>query len=270
MNHLLGINVVTPRAFPTGKCPKTRRFRDKSAKLRAQTTVELALIIIPFFAILFAIIDYAQIFFYENSLQNALREACRFATAGRVVQSVDSSGNGVYTNINGVSVPVAINDSEGREASRNECIRYWFLSNCVIQIPLTNIMILSAPTLPAVPPVTSPDGSTLEGGETVTTNAVTNVDLSVTTNYATNYTPAVAGPGGASDYVQVYATYTISTITPIFGIFHGLYTRTAVSGTGYPCRVSAIVKNEPALLNFTHTNVYSDEYSSTFPATNQF
>jgi len=261
MNRQLGTNAIATRTLLTAKCPETRHFRGKDAKLRAQTTVELALVILPFFAILFAIIDYAQIYFYENSLQNALREATRFATAGRIIQKLDTDGNGIYTNINGVTVPVAINDSMGREASRNECIRYWFLSNCIIQIPLSNIMIISASTLPAVPPVTSPGGSTLQGGESTTTNAGV---------VSTNYTPAVAGPGSASDYVQVYASYTVPTITPIFGVFEGLYTRTTINTTGYPCRVSAIVKNEPALLNFSHNAVYSDEYPTGFPSNNQF
>jgi len=124
-------------------------------------------------------------------------------------------------------------------------------------------MILSAATLPGAAPVTTSDGSTLLGGEAV----VTDTNTGVTT---TNYTAANAGPGAANDYVQVYATYNIPTITPIFGIFKGLFTRQTVSGGGYPCRVSAIVKNEPALLNFSHTNVYSDEYPSTFPSINQF
>jgi Flp pilus assembly protein TadG len=52
-----------------------------------QTTVEFAFICLPFFIILFAIIDFAQIYFYENSVQNAMREAARFATAGSVIQA---------------------------------------------------------------------------------------------------------------------------------------------------------------------------------------
>ncbi len=92
------------------------------------------------FAILFAIIDFAQIYFYENSLQNALREAARFATAGRVIQAYNANGSPAYeTNSDGVVVPKAITGlRRDGEASRNECIRYWFLSNCVVKsIPLS-------------------------------------------------------------------------------------------------------------------------------------
>ncbi len=246
----------------TGKCLKSRHFGAGNAKLRAQTTVELAFILIPFFAILFAIVDYAQIYFYENSLQNALRESCRFATAGRIIQKY-SNGAAVTVNINGVTYPVPIDDPThpGRPASRNECIRLWFLSNCVVQVPLTNILILSAPTLPGVAAVTSQDGSTL-------LQPVYDSNGNIVGSTAAN-----AGPGGQGDYIQIHATYTISTITPVFGIFSGLYTRNAASGTGYPCRVSAIVKNEPALLNFStnaYPAVYSGEYPGGFPSANQF
>ena len=79
-------------------------------------------------------IDYAQIYFYENSLQNALREAARFATAGSVIPLTNAQGEAFETN-DGVAVPKAINDSEGREASRYGCIRMWFQSNCVISVP---------------------------------------------------------------------------------------------------------------------------------------
>jgi Flp pilus assembly protein TadG len=217
--------------------------------------VEFALICLPFFAILFAIIDFAQIYFYENSCQNALREAARFATAGSIIQATNASGVAEYeTNSGGIVVPKAINDSQGREASRNECIRYWFLSNCVlVNFPLSNIVIISAPTLPGVPPVTSTNSATgdltLMSGYTVTTN-------STTSTVSTNSAPAVTGPGGATDYVQVTATYQVSTITPLV-TFMGGWSRKGWNV--YPVHVSAIVKNEPAYLNFEHTNIYSNE-----------
>jgi Flp pilus assembly protein TadG len=203
-----------------------------------QTTVEFALICLPFFIILFALIDFSEIYFYENSLQNALRESCRFATAGRIIQAVDSSGNPEFeTNSNGIVVPKAITDSNGREASRNECIRYWFLSNCVLQnFPISNIVITSAPTLAGVPPVT-------------TTNSLGYLILEGTNG------PANWGPGNYNDYVQITATYHVNTITPLMGYMSGY------SGlqSSFPVHVSAIIKNEPALLNFEHTNLYVGE-----------
>src|ERR1700733_7837182 len=127
----------------TDKCLKPLRPFKKGCA-GGQTTVEFALICIPFFAILFAIIDFAQIYFYENSMQNALRESARFATAGSIIQAKNPDGSLAFeTNSDGVTVPKAITDSEGREASRNECIRYWFYTNCVLKgVPMSNIVII--------------------------------------------------------------------------------------------------------------------------------
>lgn len=241
---------VEARTFGTDKCPKALLAYSTRRRSRGQTTVEFAIACVPFFAILFAIIDFAQIYFYENSLQNALRESCRFATAGRIIQATNTDGSLAYeTNSSGIVVPKAINDSSGREASRNECIRYWFLTNCVLKnFPIANIGITSASTLPGVPP-------------TVETNSIGYVILlsgyNVTTNsgmVSTNAVPAVVGPGNVNDYVQITATYQLNTITPLANLMCG-YTL----GPNFPVHVSAIVKNEPAYLNFEHTNIYAGE-----------
>lgn len=244
---------VGPSISTTDKCPKSLPYLRPRRVAGGQTTVEFALICIPFFAILFAIIDFAQIYFYENSLQNAMREAARFATSGRIIQATNADGSLAYeTNSGGIAVPKAITDSEGREASRNECIRYWFLSNCVLQnFPLSNIVITSASTLPGVPPDVSTNSLgnlVLLSGYTVTTNSGV---------VSTNTVPAVKGPGGANDYVQVTATYYVNTITPLMAAYRGGFSRQGWNT--FPVHVSAIVKNEPALLNFEHTNIYSDE-----------
>ena len=251
MERATSTNTVIPRTLGTDKCLKPLLASTRIKRRGGQTTVEFALICLPFFAILFAIIDFAQIYFYENSLQNAMREASRFATAGRIIQTTNANGSPAYeTNSDGVVVPKAINDSSGREASRNECIRYWFLSNCVLQIPISNIVITSAPTLPGVPAVVSTNSLgylTLLSGYTVTTNSGT---------VSTNSVAAVKGPGSANDYVQVTATYYVNTITPLF-TFLGGYSRTGWNT--FPAHASAIVKNEPALLNFEHVVIYTNE-----------
>jgi Flp pilus assembly protein TadG len=232
-------NTVAPMVLTTDKCLKALLFSRRRGRGAGQTTVEFALICLPFFIILFAIIDFAEIFFYENSLQNSLREACRFATAGSIIQATSLTGTPKYeTNSSGIAVPMAINDSSGREASRQECIRYWFLSNCVLQnYPISNIVITSSPTLPGVDPVT-------------TTNALGYVILLLTNGGAAN-----KGPGNANDYIQITATYQVSTITPLMGYMNGY----SGVGTSFPVHVSAIVKNEPAFLNFEHNAMYSNE-----------
>jgi Flp pilus assembly protein TadG len=231
-----------PRLFTvTSEDARRARVRPRSPLgKRGQSTVEFALIVLPLFIIIFAIIDYAQIFFYENALQNAMREASRFATSGAVIQATNSGVAQFDTN-NGVAVPKAINDSEGREASRYACIRYFFQSNCVIFMATNAVQVTSATALPGAPPVTS-------------TNSSNNVVLMEATGVAAN-----DGPGGANDYVQVTATYTLHTLTPLFGMM-GAFQRGTTHGINYyPVRVSAIVKNEPALQNFEHTNMYPDE-----------
>ena len=253
MNCDEGIKAVAKVKSTTEKCPNPLLFSRKTGRLGGQTTVEFALICIPFFVILFGIIDFAQIFFYENTLQNALRESARFATAGSIIQTTNTDGSLAYeTNSSGIVVPKAINDSSGREASRNECIRYWFLSNCVLQnFPISNIAITSASTLPGVPPTTSTNSLgylILLSGYNVTTNSGT---------VSTNAVAAVKGPGNANDYVQITADYYVNTITPLMAAYGGGYSRQGWNT--FPVHVSAIVKNEPALLNFEHTNIYSDE-----------
>jgi len=245
---------VVPTTLTTDECLKTLLFSRRNGGSGGQTTVEFALICLPFFIILFAIIDFAEIYFYENACQNALREAARFATAGSIIQASNAAGTALYetNSSSGLVVPKAITDSEGREASRNECIRYWFLSNCVLaNFPLTNIVIISAPTLPGVPPVTTTNSVgdvILESGYTVTTNASSDV-------ISTNSAPAVVGPGGATDYVQITATFQVNTITPLMGYLRGY----SGIGSTFPVHVSAIVKNEPAYLNFEHLAIYPDE-----------
>src|ERR1700733_2369674 len=98
-------NPVVSGTLPATKCLKLRRLSVHKRRLKAQTTVEFSLICLPFFAILFAIVDYAQIYFYDNSLQNGVGEACRFATAGRIIQAANPDGSLAYETNQGVVVP---------------------------------------------------------------------------------------------------------------------------------------------------------------------
>lgn len=243
MNGSFNTNTVTARTLPTVKCQKTRRYGFPGRRVYGQTTVEFAIICLPFFALLFAIVDYAQIYFYENSLQNAMREASRFGSAGDIIQDTVGGVVQYETNSSGFGVPKAINDSFGREASRDECMKYWFQSNCVISIPYSNITIVSA---------TYPTGAT----PLVSTNSAGKLNL-----LTTNGGSPVSGPGQANDYMQITATYSVSTITPLFSYLGG-YSRQGWDS--YPITVTAIVKNEPALLNFEHNAVYATNSSGEY------
>ena len=77
----------------TVQCPEARRFGFKTRRSTAQTTIEFARIGLPFFSILVAIVDYAQIYFYDNALQNGLRKCCRFITTESLIEATYGDGN---------------------------------------------------------------------------------------------------------------------------------------------------------------------------------
>ncbi len=257
MNTVKPAQNVLSDTTPLAKCLISRRYSLAKTATGGQVTVELALICIPFFVILFVAIDLGQIFFYENAIQNAMREAARFGTAGRIIQAKGPDGLPLYTNYQGITYPVAIPSNYGSgDASRNECIRYWFLSNCVIAPPLSSITIVSAPTLPGVPAVTALNDYgrlILQSGFTTTTSLDADGNTVITTNSA----PAVVGPGGKEDYMQITVHYDIQTITPL-SMWMGGWNRRSWS-SGFQFTASAIVKNEGSLINFHHTNIYSGE-----------
>jgi hypothetical protein len=85
---------------------------------RSQSTVELGLVISVFIGLLLSYIDYAQIFFYKQNIQHAIREAGRFATTGNVL--TNSSG------------PLSSSFVTSTNISRLESVRRVFFSNCLI------------------------------------------------------------------------------------------------------------------------------------------
>jgi Flp pilus assembly protein TadG len=143
---------------------------------RGQTTVEFALILWPFLMLMFATCDYAQLYFYENSMQAGLREAGRFAGPGKILTYVS----------NGTNAPVLSSYSAGKPISRNESIRRWFQSNCVVGFSSGQILITSGPD-----------------------------DTSMTT----------PGPGDAGDFVQISVTYPLKLVTPVSAMLfpNGVY-----------------------------------------------
>ncbi|HSI86442.1 MAG: TadE family protein [Candidatus Methylacidiphilales bacterium] len=104
--------------------PQTRR-----RKSRAQTTVEFAMVAPLFFAVLFATLDYAQVFFYEHSLRYALYMSGRFAMIRKPMV--------VYSN--GIETTNIVKDG-GTNISHYRSIRWVFQSNCVMYVPEKNIV----------------------------------------------------------------------------------------------------------------------------------
>lgn len=79
-------------AFPW--VTKKLRKADRRNSGRGQSLLEFALVLPIFFLLLCAIFDFGHLFFVQMSLQNAIREAGRFAVTGR--QLPDPSNPGKY------------------------------------------------------------------------------------------------------------------------------------------------------------------------------
>lgn len=106
-------------------------WKQSCRRARAQTTVEFAFIVFLFLLLILATCDYAQIFFYQESLLNGVREAGRFATTGQIL--CQSQSNGVPTN------PYGGTGGTNRLAS----IREIFRRTCVVGVATNNILIES-------------------------------------------------------------------------------------------------------------------------------
>ncbi|MFN0172529.1 MAG: TadE/TadG family type IV pilus assembly protein [Bryobacteraceae bacterium] len=63
----------------------------RAASQRGSYAVEAGLVLLPFFAMIFAIIDYSMVFFLQGTFKHAAREGVRFAITQRVL---GTSGQG--------------------------------------------------------------------------------------------------------------------------------------------------------------------------------
>jgi Flp pilus assembly protein TadG len=77
------------------------------AKKNGQTTVEFALAALLLFSMLFAIVDFAFLFYVNLTMQHAVREGTRYAVTGQkpqpgsdrraeLIQKIKDSSNGLY------------------------------------------------------------------------------------------------------------------------------------------------------------------------------
>jgi TadE-like protein len=70
-----------PALPPFVDMPRSPRPRTL-ASMRGQSIVEFAVVAVLFFTLLFAMIDFGRMFFIQMTLQNAVRQAGRFAVTG--------------------------------------------------------------------------------------------------------------------------------------------------------------------------------------------
>ena len=58
------------------------RRRHRLRSMNGQTIVEFAFVVLIFFLLVFAVLDFGRLFFVQMSMQNAVQEAGRFASTG--------------------------------------------------------------------------------------------------------------------------------------------------------------------------------------------
>lgn len=66
---------------------------ERAASQRGSYAVEAALVLLPFFALIFAIIDYSMVFFLQGTFKHAAREGVRFAITQRVLGTSTQSAS---------------------------------------------------------------------------------------------------------------------------------------------------------------------------------
>ena len=70
-----------------------RRFLRRSQSEQGQSLVEFAFASVMFFVLVFAVFDFAHLFFVEMSVQNAIQEAARYGSTGNHLPDPNKQGN---------------------------------------------------------------------------------------------------------------------------------------------------------------------------------
>lgn len=88
--------------------PATKRIRqerlleplNRNGACRGQTLVEASLVLMTFFLLAFAVIDFSWLMFSQMNMQDAVREAGRYASTGN---HVPNPSGGTYTRIQSIT-----------------------------------------------------------------------------------------------------------------------------------------------------------------------
>ena len=100
--------------------------RARSAE-RGQSLVEMALVLPMFFMLIFAIVDFSHVFYAEMTIQDALRQAGRFAITGNTLSGQSRVASILATaqqaagslNLDANSINISANGAGGTGASAN-------------------------------------------------------------------------------------------------------------------------------------------------------
>ncbi|HZR31498.1 MAG TPA: TadE family protein [Terriglobales bacterium] len=99
-------------AFQT---PDRLRSPSKRRSMRGQSLVEFAMIAPLFFFLLFGVVDFGRLFFVQMTLQNAVRQAGRFAITGNHLQDPKNPGQNL-SRVNSI-IKIATEASAGLDIS---------------------------------------------------------------------------------------------------------------------------------------------------------
>jgi len=74
-------NAVQRQSFRAGPC-EAKLYRGRCREPKGSALIELALVVPLFLLLVFAVCDFGRLFFVETTLENALRQAARYAVTG--------------------------------------------------------------------------------------------------------------------------------------------------------------------------------------------
>jgi len=146
-------NAVVATVFTTGKCLKTLPFPRPVGRVSGQTTVEFALICLPFFIILFAIIDFFRNLLLRKLGSELPARGMPFRHGGSIIQAKNSSGSPIYeTNSGGLSCP---RRSRIRKGAKPRAMNASGIgSSAIASCKTFRSRTLSSPALPRCPGAT--------------------------------------------------------------------------------------------------------------------
>lgn len=129
-----------------------RCCQDRTGEERGQALLEFALVIVMLFLLLFAIIDFARIFFAYSTMSNGVREGARFAIVHpQDNAAIEAAARRMMIVVGGeAQVQVIFPDTQaGQECRSHACpVRVIATSNFPVWTPvIPNIQIIAQATM---------------------------------------------------------------------------------------------------------------------------
>src|SRR5271165_6123926 len=104
--------------WPSAGCcrlPEATAERRKAASARGSSIIEFAVVVPAFFLLLFALLDFSRLFYVQLTLQNAVRQAGRYAITGNHIADPNHPGQNL-SRVNFI-IQVAQNAAQGLDVS---------------------------------------------------------------------------------------------------------------------------------------------------------